>query len=92
MSNAPIAAGAWSAYADLSREAKAVFDRATDGLVGVKYTPLAFASQVVAGQNFSFFCNAIGVYPGGINQAAIVDIHQEPNGVPKITEVRIIKP
>ncbi len=92
MANVADAPGAWSAYAVVSDEARAVFKQAINGLVGVTYTPVAFASQVVAGLNYSFLCNAAGVYPGGVNQAAIIDIYQAPNGIPKITEVRIFKP
>lgn len=51
------ALGAWSAWNfTLTAEATKVFNAATKGLVGVSYSPVAFASQVVAGTNYSFIC------------------------------------
>ncbi len=42
----------------LSAEAKRVFETATAGFQSVKYTPCAFASQVLAGTRYSFLCGA----------------------------------
>ena len=64
------AVGAWSAWNfTLSAEATKVFNAATSGILGVSYSAVAFASQVVAGTNYSFLCwaksatNPAMVYP-----------------------------
>ncbi|MCP4151490.1 MAG: hypothetical protein GY757_27345 [bacterium] len=67
--------GGWTPYScDISPEAQKVFDTALDGLKGVEYTPVAVATQVVAGVNYSYFCNAKVVYPNPLNKAAMVKI------------------
>ncbi len=73
--------GGWTTYScDMSEEALKVFEKAFKGFVGVSYTPVAVATQVVEGTNYSFFCNAKGAYPNAPNEAAIVDIYQPLNG------------
>ena len=83
--------GAWSEYScQISKEAEAAFKSAMNGFVGVNYTPVAFAQQVVAGMNYSFFCNAKVVYPNAPNEAAIVNIYQPLNGPAHITQIQRI--
>lgn len=54
--------GGWSHFDfTLTPEAKHVFENATAGLWGVKYTPFAFTAQTVVGTNYSFLCEAISV-------------------------------
>jgi hypothetical protein len=80
--------GGWTAYTTaISSDAKKVFETAFKGFVGVNYTPLAVATQVVAGTNYSFFCNAKGVYPGAVNEGAMVDIFNPLQGEPHITSI-----
>ena len=51
--------GGWNEYScDISENAQKVFDNALEDLDGVLYTPVAVATQVVSGTNYSFFCNA----------------------------------
>ena len=81
--------GAWTEYkSSIPAEAKKVFDDAFEGFVGVQYTPIAYATQVVSGENYSFFCNAIGVYPGAISFPALIDIYKHPNEKPHLTQIR----
>lgn len=50
--------GGWSEYScEIDNEAKNVFEKAVT-VLGVSYQPVAVAKQVVAGLNYSFFCNA----------------------------------
>jgi hypothetical protein len=80
--------GGWSEYtAPISAEDMKVFNDALNGFVGVNYTPVAVAKQVVAGMNYSFFCNKKGVYPGALNEAATVLIYFPPSGTPHITAI-----
>jgi hypothetical protein len=86
-------AGGWSTFScDITKEANEVFETALKGLVGVEYRPVAFATQVVSGVNYSFFCNAKAVYPGTPDEAAMVDIYQPLDGSPHITEITRINP
>ncbi|NES71347.1 MAG: hypothetical protein F6K24_42150 [Okeania sp. SIO2D1] len=83
--------GGWSPYSsDITPEASKVFHKAMDDFYGVSYEPVAFATQIVAGINYSFFCNAKVVYPDAPNEAAIVDIYEAPGEMPYITEIRMI--
>ena len=48
----------------LTEEAQAAFDKATEQLMGVNYTPVALlATQVVAGTNYCILCQATAVVP-----------------------------
>jgi hypothetical protein len=85
--------GAWSAYTtDLNEEATAVFNEALKELVGVTYRPMAVSIQIADGTNYSFFCNASGVYPGSENQGAMIDIYRAPGNPPQIKEIRLLNP
>lgn len=56
--------GGWSASADpaVTEEVTAVFEKATEGLLGVAYTPVAcLGTQVVAGTNYCILCQAAPV-------------------------------
>jgi hypothetical protein len=80
--------GGWTPYScDISPKAKKVFDTALKGLVGVKYTPVAVATQVVSGKNYCFFCNAKVVYPKAPNKAAMVLIYAPPNKAPHLISI-----
>jgi len=84
-----VATGTWSAYStQLSVEEFEIFKKALDGLVGVKYTPFAVANQIVAGMNYRFLCNAMGVYPGATNELALVQIYKPLDGQAHITSIK----
>lgn len=46
----------WEVHDCMSADEWRVFDEATKGLVGVKYTPKTVATQVVAGTDYCFVC------------------------------------
>jgi hypothetical protein len=80
--------GGWTPYSTpLSAEAQKVFDSVIKGLMGVHYTPLAFATQPVEGINYRFFCNAKGTYPFALNEAVIIQIYQPIKGETLITSI-----
>ncbi|HVG58050.1 MAG TPA: hypothetical protein VNA24_05805 [Hyalangium sp.] len=57
--------GSWSSFNfTLSDDAQKVFKEALKGFAGVDYTPLAVATQVVAGTNYCFLCKGVLVTPG----------------------------
>ena len=57
----PAAVGGWTLNdsGELSAEAKAAFDKAMEGLMGVNYTPVALlGTQLVSGTNYSILAEA----------------------------------
>jgi hypothetical protein len=86
--------GGWGDFSfTITPEAKNVFDQALKGLTGVKYTPLAFATQVVAGLNYCFLCEGQVVYPGNPEFAALIYVYApHSGGDPHITGIKRINP
>lgn len=83
--------GGWSTFSsDIDEEQLKVFKAAMEGILGVHYTPVAVAQQVVAGMNYQFFCNAKEVYPNAGNEAAMVNISMPINKAPIVTGINII--
>lgn len=89
---APVVGGWTGFHFTLTDKAKKVFAQAFKGFVGVDYTPLAFATQMVAGTNWCFLAKGVVVYPGGPELAALVYIFDPLEGAPHITEIKQIKP
>jgi len=84
--------GAYSPYScPMDEEAKEVFKKAFEGFVGVKYSPVAVATQVVAGMNYSFFCNSQGIYPQAVSHPAMVNIQVPLNGEPTVTNITMLQ-
>jgi len=80
--------GGWTKFSfTLTDKAKKVFLQALKGFVGVDYTPLAFATQVVAGTNWCFLAKGLVVYPGGPELAALIYIYEPLDGTPHITQI-----
>ena len=62
-------AGGWTASTDptVTEELKALFEEATETLAGASYIPVAYlGSQIVAGTNHAFLCQAVTAYPGAL--------------------------
>ena len=73
-------AGGWEPYlTSIDKDASKVFKEALKDLLGVEYTPLAVATQVVSGINYSFFCNAKRV-GSGYNEAVMILIYVDVTG------------
>jgi len=82
------ATGAWTPFrTEISKEELEVFKKVTDCLLGVKYSPVAVATQVVNGSNYRFFCNTKAVYPNAINDAAMVFVYKPSEGNPYIISI-----
>jgi hypothetical protein len=78
--------GGWSPYHKLTPEDQKVFDEALKGFVGVKYTPNAVSTQVVAGMNYRFKCTA-SMPPAMVVWEAMVEIYKPLDGKPYITGI-----
>ena len=72
----------------ITEEFRKVFDRATQALTGMQYTPVAYlASQVVAGTNHRVLCKATAAVPDAAATYAVVTVYEDLNGNAEITEV-----
>ena len=75
--------GGWIPAADpaVTEEMNALFEKGISGLLGVKYTPVAYlGSQVVAGTNHAFLCHATVVYPNAQPEYVIVYLYEDLQG------------
>ena len=82
------ATGAWTPFrTEISKEEIELFKEVTDSLLGVKYSPVAVASQVLNGTSYRFFSNAKAVYPQAINDAVMVVVFRPLEGVPYIISI-----
>ena len=78
--------GGWSASEDptVTEELKALFEKGTETLTGASYIPVAYlGSQVVAGRNHAFLCQAVTAYPGSLETApayAMVYLYEDLSG------------
>ncbi|PKQ63000.1 hypothetical protein BZG01_16590 [Labilibaculum manganireducens] len=88
MEKSEVTTGAYTPYSTkISKEAKDIFQKATEDLVGVEYSPFAVACQIVGGTNFRFICNAKEVSPNAPATVAMIEIYQPINGIPRISEI-----
>lgn len=88
MSNATATAketipGGWTPYHPLTQRDEQVFEEAMKDFVGVRYSPQSVSTQVVAGENFKFRCQA-SMPPSEVIWEAIVEIFQPLNGNPYV--------
>ena len=75
--------GGWTVAQDptITPELKAVFDKGMEGLLGVDYTPVAYlGSQVVAGTNRAFLCQAVTVTPDAKPTYVLVYLYEDLSG------------
>ena len=76
-------AGGWAPAAEpeITEELKALFDKGLEGLLGVNYVPVAYlGSQVVAGTNHCFLCQATVVYPNAESTWVLVYLYESLDG------------
>jgi hypothetical protein len=81
--------GAWTLYHNLTPADEAVFQEATQGFVGVNYSPNQVATQLVNGTNYRFKCTT-SMPPALVVWESIVDIFQPIDGKPYITGIHQI--
>ena len=75
--------GGWRATdsPEIPEDAREAFDKALEGLVGVRYTPVAcLGTQVVAGTNFCILCQAQQVVPDPVPYYALVYVYRDLQG------------
>lgn len=82
-----VIAGGWSRYEKLTTEDETVFEEATQGIIGVSYTPLSVSRQIVSGTNYRFRCIARPSTIEPIQYEAIVQIYAPLKGKPFVTHI-----
>lgn len=83
--------GGWETAEDgtITPELQELFDKAMEELEGVDYTPIKLLeTQVVAGTNYKFLCDATVVYPDAETTQAIVTIYEDLQGNVEILEIQ----
>ena len=72
----------------ITDEIAELLKKATEGLTGAEYTPVAYvASQVVAGTNHCILCKVTPVVPDAQSEYALVYIYEDLEGSAEITDV-----
>lgn len=78
--------GGWTPAEDpaVTEELLNLFEQGTSALAGASYVPVAYlGSQVVAGTNHAFLCQAVTAYPGSLDTPpawAIVYLYRDLSG------------
>lgn len=91
-------AGGWTlnpdfAEPDMPQEARAAFDQAMEGFLGVGYTPVAYlGSQVVAGRNYAYLCKATVITAQPVTKLAVVKVYCDLQGNASILDIADIGP
>lgn len=82
--------GGWRQREDmnLSEEDTSIFDKAMEGFVGVSYSPIAvLATQVVAGTNYAYLCEATPAVLDPEPFYAVVVIYEDLSGNTEISDI-----
>ena len=80
--------GGWS-VAEEQKPGLEAFEKASQNLLGVGYTPVyVLSSQVVAGTNYCVLCRAEVVAPGAEPYYTLATVYQDLSGNVEITEFR----
>ena len=82
--------GGWSTpdSPEITPELQELFDKATEGLLGVSYTPLALVgTQLVSGMNYCFLCEAKAVIPNAVPYYVNVTVYKDLEGNAKVTDI-----
>lgn len=83
--------GGWFTASEVkvSKTVKKAFGKATKGLLGVDYKPVAvLANQVVAGMNYCILCESKVVYPGAETELTLVYMYRGLDGGAEIMDIK----
>ncbi len=87
----PAVVGGWTRPESpaIPAEAAEALEKALDGLVGAKYTPVAYlGSQLVAGTNYKLLCGVAPVVPDPVETWAVVTVYKDLQGKASIIDVQ----
>lgn len=81
--------GGWTDFDfTISADAKEVLHSVTGKLLGVKYVPIAVSTQIVAGTNYCFLCEATGVFPGACTSLVEIYIYRPLKGDAYLSSIK----
>ena len=86
--------GGWEAVEDgtVTEELQALFDKASEKMVGVDYTPVELLEkQIVSGTNYKFLCESKVVSPDAAVQKAVVIIYEDLEGNAEILDIEVLE-
>ena len=76
----------------ITEELQEIFDLATEGMLGVTYTPVALlGTQLVAGMNYRYLCEARVVYPGVSPYYVQLTVYRDLQGNAVITAIEAVE-
>lgn len=87
---APKMVGGWQASDSpvITDSVKALLDKATQGLTGAEYTPVAYlGTQVVAGTNHRILCKKTLVTAEPVTTYAILTVYENLDGGAEVTDI-----
>ena len=77
---------------DITPELQEIFEKATEGLLGVDYTPLALTgTQLVAGMNYRILCEARTVVPDAEPYYVTMTIYKDLEGNASVTDIEAVE-
>lgn len=90
-----VSVGGWdtSENAEITNELKDIFEKSTETITGVKYTPVAYlGSQIVAGKNYAFLCRSEPSVEelNGKTEWEIVYVYQDLKGDCSVISSKVI--
>ena len=73
---------------ELTEELRELFDKATEGLIGVSYKPVKLLeTQIVSGMNYRFLAESQVVAPGAEASQVVVTVYRSLSGEVSILEI-----
>lgn len=75
---------------DITSEEMEVFNSSMGKIIGVNYEPIAVSTQVVAGMNYRFLCNAEITYPNAFKYTVLITIYRPLDGPAHIESIEKI--
>lgn len=85
--------GGWTiaASSELTEETRLLFEKGVADLLGVTYTPVALlGTQLVAGTNYCFLCQATVVYPDAQPYYALVYLCEGLEGQVSVLQIDVL--
>ncbi len=85
--------GGWTGYSsEVTTDQKDILKKALKDFVGATYEPIGIQTQVVAGENYCFFCIGKMVIQDPVPYLAKVKVNKNLDGEIKLTGIEVVHP
>lgn len=85
--------GGWSDFVSpVTEEEKKIFDKVIERFVGISYTPIAAAIQIITEKNYCYICLAKAMVPNAPVTVAKVNVYAPVSGEPHVTAIQPVTP